>query len=142
MNNNYRNQALTLFNLSDCSFAYVGENGTVSSHIPGVRQLMELARDGFDLSGGFVADRVVGKAAALLMVGMGARRVYAETLSRPAYEIFEKHGVDVLYRSLVAVIINRAGDDICPMEKTVLGTDDPHTAYTLLAEKIKQMKTS
>ena len=73
------------------------------------------------------------------MVLLGAKNVYARTLSKPAYEVFVKYGVNFTFTYLVEAIINRTGYDICPMEKTVLGTDEPEKAYELLSEKMKLM---
>ena len=142
MNNSYRDAAIAVLKNTDCSFSYVGDNGSVRSDVKGIRRLMSLAESGFDLSRGYTADRIVGKAAALIMVLLGAKHVYADTLSDSAYHVFEANGVDVLYRCLVPAIINRTGDDICPMEKAVSCTEDPREAYRLLGEKMKQMKIS
>ncbi len=139
MNNSYRDKALSVLQNSDASFVYVSGKETLTSESKGIRRLLLLVEEKKDLSEGFVADRIVGKAAALLMVLQGARQVYADTLSEPAYAVFEKYGVKFLFRRLVPVIINRAGDGICPMEKAVLDTDDPKEAYETLAETVKRM---
>lgn len=73
------------------------------------------------------------------MVLQGARNVYADTLSEPAYAVFEKYGVNFSFRKLVPVILNRSGDDICPMEKTVLDIDDPKVAFPALTETVKRL---
>ena len=142
MNNCFVYKTLARLENPACSFAYVGENGEITSDKKGIRRLLELADTGADLSRGFVADRVIGKAAALLMVLLGAKRAYGETVSRAALDAFEMHGVAVSYRYLVPYIINRAGDGMCPMERTVWETDSPEEAYELLHEKMKQMKIS
>ncbi len=131
--------ARNLLDSSNANFAYSGENGTIVSDLNGIKRLMKLAAEKHDLSKGFIADRIVGKAAALIMVLLGAKNVYARTLSKPAYEVFVKYGVNFTFTYLVEAIINRTGDDICPMEKTVLGTDEPKKAYELLTEKMKSL---
>ena len=123
--------ARSLLDSSNANFAYSGENGTIVSDLNGIKRLMKLAAEKHDLSKGFTADRIVGKAAALIMVLLGAKK--------PAYEVFVKYGVNFTFTYLVEAIINRTGDDICPMEKTVLGTDEPEKAYELLSEKMKLM---
>lgn len=143
MNEKNRNKALLLLNSADTTFAYVSETQTLTSDAHGVRQLLLLADDGISLADGFAADRVVGKAAALLMVRLGVRHVYADTLSRAAYDVLAAHGVDFLYRRLVSVILSRTGDDLCPMEKALLAVDDPDEAYRVIgqtAARLREMK--
>ena len=55
-------------------------------------------------------------------------------------EILEKYNIPYEYKTLVDKIINRTGDDICPMEKTVQDVDDPKIAYELLDAKIKSLR--
>lgn len=73
------------------------------------------------------------------MVLQGAKNVYAETIDQPALAVFRTHGVNVLFRKLVPIIINRAGDGICPMENAVLAVDDPKEAFTVLSETVKKL---
>ena len=66
------------------------------------------------MRGGYAADRIVGKAAALLYVMMGVKGVFAEVLSESALAVLNKHGVHAEYSVLTPNIINRAGDGLCP----------------------------
>jgi len=63
-----------------------------------------------------VADKVVGKGAAALMISGGVREVYAEVISRPALALLREAGVRVEYARCVPHIINRRGDGPCPVE--------------------------
>lgn len=47
------------------------------------------------LHGAFVADKVIGKAAASLMVLGGVRQVYTRTISQPALRLLQEAGVTV-----------------------------------------------
>ena len=98
----------------------------------GIAPMMGFIADGTDLTDYSVADTVVGKAAALLFVKSGIKEVFAKTLSESAKKVLEENGVPYTYETLTEKIINRAGTDICPMEKAVLNTDDPEQAYTLI----------
>ena len=106
----------------------------------GIAPMMGYIADGIDLSGYSVADKVVGKAAALLFVKCGIVAAYAETLSQYARAVLEKCGIAVEYKTLTERIINRDGTDVCPMEKAVLGCDDAEEAYLLLKNKLNGMK--
>ena len=88
------------------------------------------------LKGALIADKVVGKAAALLMVYGGVEEVYAGVISEPACEALEQNGIPFTYGKKVPNIINRAGDDICPMEKCCLEINDSKQAYEALKKKI------
>lgn len=102
----------------------------------GIAPMMDLIAQGVDLTGYCVADLVVGKAAALLFVKCGIKKVFAKTLSEHAERILQLYGIDCEYETLTEKIINRAGTDICPMEKAVLNCDHPGQAYAILKEKL------
>lgn len=106
----------------------------------GIAPMMDWIADGVDLTGYSAADIVVGKAAAMLFVKIGIAAIYAKTISRSAKAYLESHGVSLSYGTLTEYIINREGTDICPMEKTVLATDDAAEGYRLLKERFAAMK--
>lgn len=64
-----------------------------------------------------LADKVIGKGAAALIVLGGVKEVYAHVISQPALQLLEDAGVSVSYSQCVEHIINRAGTDWCPVEK-------------------------
>lgn len=76
-----------------------------------------------------VADKVIGKAAALLMVYAGVKEVYTAVISEPAAAVFRSCGVPYKAGKCVPRIINRQGDGLCPMESRVMDTDSPEEAY-------------
>ena len=94
---------------------------------------------GVDLADYSVADKVVGKAAAMLFVKCGIKQVFAKTLSQNGKKILERFGIPYEYETLTEKIINRDGTDICPMEKTVLNIEDIEEGYTALKNKLKQL---
>ena len=116
-----------------CGLVIVNGGGVLTFDEPGVRTLLSLQSG--SLTGAFVADKVVGKAAALLLVRGGAVEVYAELISEPALKVFEKHHVVCIHGEMVKNIENRDRSGICPMESAVLCTDDPAEAYEILIKK-------
>ncbi len=83
----------------------------------GVKDLFRLLEtDATFLSGACVADKVVGKGAAALMVLGGVRGVYAEVVSTPALGLFAAAHIPVEYGLEVPHIINRAKTGWCPVE--------------------------
>lgn len=102
----------------------------------GIAPMMGFIARGLDLNGYSVADKMVGKAVALLFVKCGIASVYAKTLSLSGKAVLEKFNIPFEYDSLVEKVINRDGTDTCPMEKTVTDTTDPEEAYLLLKNKL------
>ena len=85
------------------------------------------------------ADLVVGKAAALLFVYAGIREVYAEVISDGAVRILKKYDIPFRFSRRTKQIVNRKGDDICPMEKAVQYIDEPEPALSALTNAIRNM---
>lgn len=78
------------------------------------------------------ADKVVGRAAALLMAFSRINEVYAVTISSEGLRTLTEHHIRVEYDSLVPRIMNRRGDDICPFEKACTDIRSPKEAYIRL----------
>ena len=96
----------------------------------GVAPLMKLLKeDKSQLIDSIVVDKVIGKAAALLMVFAGVKEVFTPTISSPAVEVFKNHDIKITFDTEVDRIINRKGDGLCPMETLCLDTDNPEEAF-------------
>ncbi len=91
--------------------------------------LQAIERFGEGLKGASVADKVVGKTIALLCIYAGVKAVYAETLSKKAKPVFEKHKVYFEFGNLVEKILGASKKTICPFEKAALKIDKPEEAY-------------
>ncbi len=110
----------------------------------GVADLYELltVRPRF-LRGASVADKVVGKGAAALMLAGGVAALHADVISEPALRLFKRAAtVDVTYDALVPGIRNRTGTGPCPVEKLCAATDDIAECYELISEFIKSQNAS
>ena len=81
------------------------------------------------LKGASIADRVVGKAVALLCVYAGFEAVYAITLSREAKRFLDDHSVHCEFDGLVDAILDARQVDKCPFEKLVADISSPTAAY-------------
>lgn len=115
------------------TLAIVNGGNELTFNERGVKTLLSL-QDGA-LKGACVADKVIGKAAAMLLVRGGAIEVYAQIVSEPALEVFKAHNVACTYGEVVKNVINRTQTGICPMEMAVLEESDIQKAYELLVEK-------
>ena len=105
----------------------------------GVKPLIMLLDGRKSLSGFSCADRVVGRAAALLYVLLGAREVHAEVLSRSGEEVFKAHKIAYGCDVSAERIVNRAGTGLCPMELATEGISDPVEALSAIRRKLKEL---
>jgi hypothetical protein len=87
---------------------------------------------GCRLCGASVADKVVGRAVALLCVGSGVRAVFASVLSMGAREIFEQKGIHCEWVEIVDRILRADKKDVCPFEKLAAEISEPGEAYVRL----------
>ena len=101
----------------------------------GIKPIMDWLREGG--RGGVCADRVIGKAAAMLLCYGGVREIYAGVISSHALDFLSAAGVLAEYGKKVDYIINRAGDGMCPMETRALSLDTAQTAFELFDELIQ-----
>jgi len=95
---------------------------------------------GAQLNGASVADRVAGKALALLCVYAGIREVYAEVLSRKAKAVFEENKIVVEWKQLVDNVLDLNKTGVCPFEKAAAGISDPKDSYGAFKALLEKMK--
>lgn len=109
---------IEILHSSACSCVVRNKGRVERYYNRGVKDLYTLyTADSQLLSGADVADKVVGRAAAALMILGGVRRVYADTISQLALELFAQNNVEISYNQVVPHIINRAKTDLCPLER-------------------------
>lgn len=92
---------------------------------------------GNSLSGCRVADTVIGKAAASIIVLLGAREAYGEIMSEPGLRLLSEHGIAASYGSLVPKIQNRKKDGACPLESAVAAANTPTEALQAINDFLK-----
>ena len=107
----------------------------------GIKPLIDWKDSGIDMRGFYAADRIVGKAAAMLYVLLGVRAVYAPVMSESAVRVFLRYGIDYECDTQVKLIINRKGTGICPMENAVKDMEDPEEGYAVLKKKVQWMQS-
>lgn len=112
----------------------------MTSRSHGIAPLLERIEAGEDLNGAAVADQIIGKAAAMLLLCGGVGSAYGEVMSERARELLEQAGVEVRYGTLVAAIRNRTDTDICPMERAVLSLQSPAEAPAVLRATLEKLK--
>lgn len=102
----------------------------------GVKPLLAWIKSGKDYHGYSAADKIVGKAAAMLYCLLGVEKVYAPVMSESAVSVFQEHGILYEYDTVISKIINRTNTGICPMEETVQNISLPEEAYVAIKQKV------
>lgn len=133
------NKAKALLTQKNCSCVLCKGDVVYESSETGIKPLVEFIRNGTQLSGFSAADKIVGKAAAMLYVKLKVKAVYGEVMSKSAVDVFKNHGIDCEFATLAENIINRKGDGLCPMETAVKDIDDVEDAYSALTAKLSEM---
>jgi len=111
------------------------------SDSPGMNSLLQaIEKLGERLSGASVADKIVGKAAALLLAYSRIARVYAAILSKRGLETLRRHEIPVEYDLLVPEILDKEGKKQCPFEKFTSKIESPDQAYEQIKNYVKNIK--
>lgn len=112
----------------------------LTSNLKGVRPWIKWLRECPELlEDSVVVDKVVGKAAAMLMTVAKIKRLYTPMISENALEFLSNQPIDFSYDKTVPYIINNERNGMCPMEQTVIHLEDPHQGYQALLNKIAQL---
>lgn len=117
------------------------DDSILTSERTGIAPIMQWLEEGIDLTGYEAADKIIGKAAAMLFTKAGVTSVYGEVMSEPARLFLKSKGIPYSYGTLTDKIINRAGNGMCPMEMTVLEINDVEEAYTALKETLERLRS-
>lgn len=105
----------------------------------GIKPLVQWLNDGGDFCGFSFADKIVGRAAAMLYVRLGAARVWAQVMSRGGKTVLAEHGIAAECEVETERIINRLGTGMCPMEEAVEGIDNPLEAERAIRRKLSDL---
>lgn len=106
----------------------------------GVRPLIDWLDSGEDTCGFSAADKVVGKAAALMYCLLGVRRVHGNVMSDAAVKVLRRNGVEVYWDRLTDSIRNRAGTGPCPLEAATMPIDDPEEALPVILATLDRLQ--
>jgi len=114
---------------------------TGSHRISGLLDAIE--EFGNELHGASLADRVAGRAVALLCVHAKIRAVYAMVLSKKAKSVLEENRIYHDWENLVESILDVDKKGICPFEKLaeeIINPEDSYRILKTLQNSLKQQK--
>ncbi len=105
----------------------------------GVGELLETvgALDG-QTRGASLADKIVGKAVAMVARRAGIRAVYSPLASEAAREALAHDHILLEYDRMVPLILNKRNDGPCPMERLTLPIAEPEEAVAALRDFVRQ----
>ena len=103
-----------------------GEEIVFTSRERGIRPLVEYCRGAAAAHpGAALADKVIGRAAAMLCRLGSIGELYAGVLSQGALDELNKAGIRAGSETKVEAIRNRDNTGLCPMESLSRGVEDP-----------------
>ena len=106
----------------------------------GIRPLVDWLQSGEDTCGFSAADKVVGKAAALMYCLLGVRRVHGNVMSTAAVKVLRRNGIEAYWDCLTEYVRNRAGTGLCPMEDATAHIDDPDEALPVILATLNSLQ--
>jgi len=122
------------------TFVAISADEIYTSQKRGVAPILDKIDENPDFfKGAVIADKVIGKAAAMLLVRYGVSEIFAVLTSEKAIEYIKNKPVKLTYDNKTGYIINRDKTDMCPMEKAVFDTDDEALGEKLIKEKRNQL---
>lgn len=126
------------------SFAFViVKDGTViaAGTRDGIGELLDaVERHSSALADASLADKIVGKAVALIAAYCGITTIYTPLASEAALGVCRAHGITLVSDRLVPLIRNKRNDGPCPMEQLTQPLDTPAEAVAALATFVAQRR--
>ncbi|MDE7419402.1 MAG: DUF1893 domain-containing protein [Muribaculaceae bacterium] len=133
-------ELVNILHMENCSCAIWSEGNLTLCHKRGIIDLYSLLTGHPSvLSDAKIADKVIGKGAAALMILGKVKSVYADIISKPALDLFRKYMIEVQYRELVPNIINRSGTGICPVETLCIDCNTAKECFPYIEKFINKI---
>ncbi|MCK5628687.1 DUF1893 domain-containing protein [Candidatus Bathyarchaeota archaeon] len=120
------NRKMTLIIVKKGKLIFETSSHGILGFLKAVKQLRE------KIEGASIADRLAGKAVALLCSYAKVKAIYAEILSEKAKLVLDETGVHYEYGEIVENILDVNKTGICPFERVALEISDPGEAFLAL----------
>ena len=132
-------QLIEILRREKCSLVVKNHDIVTTYSKPGVRDLEYLLdHDPEMLHGATIADKVIGKAAAAMVVVGGVKEVDAEVMSTKAIPFLEEGGIAYTYGTLVDTI--KEEGHRCQLEKITAPATTPEETVALLRTHFEEKK--
>ena len=97
-----------------------------TSNDRGIKPMYTLVREMKDeVAGSSIADRVIGRGAALLSQYLKIKEVYSNLISKSAIEVLEREEIQYSFLEICESIKNRDQTGLCPIETISLDETNP-----------------
>lgn len=134
-------ELINILKSDNCSCVIQDKDGAIHKFYgKGVSDLYRIidSKNGI-LSDAKIADKIVGKGAASLIILGGINRLWTDIISIPALNLLLDNNVKVEYNEKVPFIINRKGDGQCPLEKLCGDTTDLNKLHEIIIQFIAKL---
>lgn len=121
---------------ADVNIVFV-KNGKIvfSSNEDGVKGfLLAIKKFGVGLSNSSAADRIAGRAVALLCLYAKIKSIFAKAMSESCKGILQKNGIGFEFEKVVPSILNKNKSDVCPLEMLTTKIENPQIAFEELSK--------
>jgi len=125
---------LTLAIVKNGSLLYSTKSHRISGFLDAIEKCGENLQDAS------LADRVVGKAVALLCAYSKIKEVYAAVISRKAQSVLKQNKIACQWNELVTNVLDTNRSGTCPLEKAAAEISDPEKAYRTLKRILENLK--
>lgn len=137
-------RAVEIYHAGDHAFVLVKDGRIVAAGArPGVAELLEwVTQLPGEVRGSSLADKIVGKAVAMLAVHAGITEIYTPLGSEAAAAVLAKYNIPFRAERTVPLIRNKRQDGPCPMEQLTLPITEPEAAVVALKSFVTQPRAA
>ena len=128
---------------SQCTLA-VAKDGVVETfYSRGVADLLQLHdTEPERLCGASVADKIIGKAAASILILSGVKEAYAPRITEGALRLLSEHGVKAECDVAIDRVENRTHTGRCPLDTVCAELSEPQEMLKTVRDKIRQLNST
>ena len=129
---------------SDSRAFVIVKNGAImrAGTRDGIGELIEaIDALGKQARGAALADKIAGKAVAMVARTAQMCAVYSPLMSQAACDALARDQIAFEYDRLVPLILNKRSDGPCPMERLTLPIDEPRAAVSALRDLVRARAT-
>ena len=133
-------RAVDLLHSGGYTIVIINGEDIITDTARGVAPLLSLIDRGISLEGASAADKVVGRAAAMLFSLTGIKWLHTDVISAPAVKFLRGTDINFSYGEITEYIINRKGDGQCPMELAVTDISDAVEGLAAIRKRINELR--
>ena len=132
-------QAKQLFHSDGATFVLIKDGCELARGTrDGIGELLAAVETlGAATRGASLADKIVGKAVALVAAYANIRAVYSSLASEAAQRALAQRQIELTAARIVPLILNKRNDGPCPLERLTLPLDEPQDALRALKEFVR-----